>query len=631
MIARFLTWSFAAWFAFLPCALFGSTKLLPAPQRVQQEEGTIALPLRIRCDETFRSQADALGKAMDRITEQSCSVISGEPGQEAINLVLATNLPEEGYQLDTREGVVLQASTPTGIAHATASLLQLAEKNTAGQWRLPRVLIEDAPDFSFRCLLVDMGRNPHSPEVLRRVVDMMWLTKANYLQLHLTDDQLFSFPSTAYPKLLSDRAGWTLDDWHRMEAYSQARGVTIIPELEVPGHSSILRNQYPEVFGKTSTELTTLESAFSGVTTLLTEMMDVFQATPYIHIGGDEAHGVKEDLQRDFINRLNRFVNSRGRQTIVWEGPRLGEGKNKVDENVIHMNWRTINFPAADMLKAGYTIINAAWDPLYIVDHYPRTMFTAVCSEECYNLDLQRFKHVNHGFPTFAEPHRIGSTEQVLGFCMPWWEGREENIVPICRQRLNAATARVWNDRGETSFDAFLQRDEKLQTLLDTIRPWKGQEPTAGWPDRKADPTPGNLAHGKPVSVSAGASQPHFGPQRLTNGATNRFDHFLGYPTVPEPLEITIDLGEVRSIGRVDIFEAAVGKSWEKYEVACSTDKRTWKPIGRTEEGARGETNKVSFTCTSCNARYIRLRTDGCQDLTFPSFSRLCEIMVFEE
>ena len=87
------------------------------------------------------------------------------------------------------------------------------------------------------------------------------------------------------------------------------------------------------------------------------------------------------------------------------------------------------------------------------------------------------------------------------------------------------------------------RRDARLQALLDTIRPWKGDNPTGGWPDRMEDPTPGNLAHGKPVSVSAGASQPLFGPQRLTNGATDRFDHFLGYPTVPKPLEITIDLG----------------------------------------------------------------------------------------
>ena len=91
-------------------------------------------------------------------------------------------------------------------------------------------------------------------------------------------------------------------------------------------------------------------------------------------------------------------------------------------------------------------------------------------------------------------------------------------------------------------------------------------------------------------------------------------------------------MGEVRSIGRVDVYEAAVGKSWEKYEsrpVLSTT--RSFKSIGKTEKGSRGEDNKVSFACPGHKARYIRLSTNGCQDLTFPSFSRLCEVMVFEK
>ena len=180
----------AACIAFLPCASSGSPMLLPAPKMAQQENGTISLPSRIQSDEAFASQAAALGDALEQITGQACPTASGKPDKEAINLILVKDLPEEGYELDTRKGVVLQASTPAGIAHATATILQLAEKTAAGQWQLPRVLIKDAPDFPFRCLLVDMGRNPHSPEILRRVVDMMWLAKANYLQLHLTDDQL---------------------------------------------------------------------------------------------------------------------------------------------------------------------------------------------------------------------------------------------------------------------------------------------------------------------------------------------------------------------------------------------------------------------------------------------------------
>lgn len=109
--------------------------------------------------------------------------------------------------------------------------------------------------------MIDMGRNPHTPETLRHVIDMMWFYKANFLHLHLTDDQLFSWPSKAFPKLYSGRAGWTMDDFIAIEAYSQARGVTIIPELDVPGHSTILRKEYPETFGETTADLATTQEA----------------------------------------------------------------------------------------------------------------------------------------------------------------------------------------------------------------------------------------------------------------------------------------------------------------------------------------------------------------------------------
>ncbi|MDQ8189809.1 family 20 glycosylhydrolase [Roseibacillus persicicus] len=615
---------------FTPPLAHAAPEVLPTPREMKTSRGATPLPTTILSPEDFAPQAEALQLALAKVTGETFASGTGENGS-SIQFVQAAQLDEEEYLIDTRQDIKLSASSPTGIARASVSFLQLLEKSPDSTWQVPKLTIKDSPDYNFRAFLVDMGRNPHSPETLRRIIDSMWLAKTRYLHLHLTDDQLFSFPSTAYPELLSKNAGWTLADWHEIEAYSQARGVTIIPELEAPGHSGILRGKYPEVFGETPTDLASLDSAYEGLTTILKEMMDVFQATPFIHIGCDEAYGVDEKLQRDLVNRLHAFLKENGRQTIVWEGPRLGKGKNKVNEEVIHMNWRCIEMPAPQMIKEGYRVINATWDPLYVVDHYPRTMFTAVPSKDCYEVDFTRFKHINHAIGTFSNPVTIKKSDQLLGFCLAWWEGREENVIPLCRQRLTAATARAWNDRGETSFDSFLQRDQKLGLLLDTIRPRTLGEPTGGWSDREAEPTPGNLAHGKMVTVSAGASQPFFGPQRLTNGVTERFDHFLGFPTKPEPLEITIDLGKLSTLTKVDVYEAAVGKSWEHYKVEYSKNNKSYKTIGETEKGSRGEGNMVSHPCDNVTARYIRISTEGCQDLTFPSFSRLCEVMVFGE
>ncbi len=613
--------------AILVCSpLSFAIDITPTPRVVSSSNQFFKLPSIVYAEEEFKPQAKALVSALKLITKENISFTSKPIG---INLVKEPHLLEEEYRISIGSQIILSASTTTAMAHATASFLQLIGTTKQGEWVSLGAKIQDSPDYPFRCFMVDLGRNPHSPTTLRRVVDMLWLTKTNYLHLHLSDDQLFSFPSTAYPDLLSANAGWTLKDWQELEVYSQARGVTLIPELDVPAHSSILRKKYPRVFGQTPTELASLESSRKALTELLGEMMDVFVSSPFVHIGADEAAGVPEELQREFINYLNEFIQSRGRQTIAWEGPREGEGSNAVAQNVIFMNWRSVEFPPDDMLAAGHSVINATWDPLYIVDHYPRTMFTAVSSKQCYNFNIKRFKHVNPSFGTYHKPLYIRKNKALLGFCMPWWEGREENLFPICRQRINAVSARAWNDKAEKSFSSFLLRDAKLNILLDKIHPWKGETPTGGWPDQIGTITPGNLAHGKTVKVSSGGAQPLFHPQRLTNGITDPFDHFLGYPTQPKALEIVIDLGKIVEIEKVHIFEMASRESWEKYKLYSSRNLKNKQLLGEASQGDRKDKNNIVFTAKPHRARYIIIETEGCQNLTFPSFSRLCEVMVF--
>jgi N-acetyl-beta-hexosaminidase len=531
------------------------------------------------------------------------------------------------YSIQSIPGVVVvTASSKTGAAHAAVELLKRAQvKGDLVQW--PELEISDGPDLEYRSFMVDMGRNPHSPEVLRQIVDMMWLYGGNYLQLHLTDDQLISWPSKAFPKLREERAGWTWKDFVELESYSQARGVTIVPEIDVPGHSTLLRRNYPEVFGESTTELASLPAAQKGVETLIDEMLSVFQATPYFHIGGDEAYGVPEPIQRDFINRLNAFVKSRGRRTVVWEGPRNGSGDDKVDMDVVHINWRTINFPAQEMLDAGYEVVNAAWHPMYIVDHYPRTMFTAVDVRECFEWDPRRFKHIWDGIPTFANPHRTKTTEGILGFCMPWWEGREENVMALCWPRFAAVATAAWDMERPGGFDAYLR--EYTDSLPRFLRIAGVELPALPMSDAASQV--GNLAFGCEVKPSVGATQPHFGPGRLTNGMTDRFDHFLGYPTDPTPLQIVIPLKATERVNRIVVHEGGVGGGYEQYRVQVSEDGLTYTTVGEATKGSRGEAAFVEHKFAALDTAFVRIVTDGCEDLTFPSFSRLVEVQVFAD
>jgi hexosaminidase len=115
----------------------------------------------------------------------------------------------------------------------------------------------------------------------------------------------------------------------------------------------------------------------------------------------------------------------------------------------------------------------------------------------------------------------------------------------------------------------------------------------------------------------------------LTNGLTDRFDHFLGYATQPEPLQIVVDLGREQQVARIVVHETAVGGSYEVYELLVSADGRDYEQVGAAGEGSRGERSFVEHRFAPCKVRYVKIATHGCHGLTFPSFSRLCEVEVF--
>lgn len=610
------------WFC-LPMSL--QAQIVPAPQH-QATRGPACRGLQIQCGErAFIPVLEAFVQALVRLGARQLEISAAVQGPAVLRIQKAALAGPESYRITPTEGALqVSAATPSGLARATATLCQVVTIDQ-GVPAWPGLQIEDQPGQSFRCIMVDLGRNPIRPAAVRHLVDAAWYYKLNYLHLHLSDDQLCSWPSKAFPKLHSKNSGWTRADFVALEAYSQARGITVIPEIDVPGHSTLLRRHYPEVFGKTPTDLASTREAQQGVETLIGELLEVFESTPYVHIGGDEAYGVPLETQRDFINRLNRFIKSKGRRTIVWEGPRLGEGDNKVATDVLHLNWRTVEFPAQQMLDAGYQVVNAAWDPMYIVDHYPRTMFTAVDLERCYAYDKRRFGHVDPGMPTLKQPHRATQDEGILGFCICYWEGREPNLLRLCVPRLAAIGAAAWNRAGEADFAGFVARQT---TLLPRLQKLSGFELP---PIPRADPRHHlkNLAYGAAVHASTGAAQPQFGPARLTNGIVERFDHFLGFPTHPEPLEIIVDLGRAQDVARILVHETAVGQSHEVYTLHISVDGNEYAEVGAAKKGTRGRKSYVEHRFARQKLRYIKILTRGCHGLTFPSFSRLTEILAF--
>jgi len=634
-------------------------------------------------------------EALQQLGNYQCHFSSPVAGDATpLTVQIDPTYPPEAYRLVIKDQrILIQAAAVQGTAHATATLLQLLGQV---EQRLPQLEIRDSPACPYRSFMVDLGRNPHSLDALKETVDLLWYYKIESFHLHLTDDQRFAFPSRAFPKLVTQQNKITWEEFQELAQYAEVRGVTIIPELEVPGHSRILRNQYPEVFGKTSTNVAQLPTARKAIKVLLDEIIAVFPASPSIHIGGDEAFGVPEELQRDLINDLHAYLKSRGKQTIVWEGPSLGRGDNKVHQDVVHINWRTINFPADQMLSAGYRVVNAAWDPLYVVDHYPRNNFTMASPEYIYhNLALRRFKHFNPRIRTYADPIQVPPTDQLLGFCMPWWEGREANYFPLITPRLIPLAAIAWNKKHEQDYINFATRSQTCEAarqrsfypvsisaaplaladegvfhrqttvtlssrLVNEIRyTLDGQAPTlkspryhkplllnkttllraatfvqskqVGHGSRKTfvhvSPTQ-NLALGKPVTTSV-TSGPLFSAARLTDGGTGNLDYFLGYPSEPKPIRITIDLKQVQPVDRIVTHAFFNNRTFESYSVHLSRDGKIYEQIASRLTKPAQLTARAEHDFPVTQARYVRIVTHGCKNYVFDSFSRLTEIQVF--
>ncbi|WP_044303959.1 family 20 glycosylhydrolase [Rhodopirellula sallentina] len=442
--------------------------LVPYPTQLSIETGkTLTLPgeltVRIPDNPSWVEHVEVTGTLIERISQGEHQLRLSDSPDALLQITKDDSLAPESYTLHIDETrLLLKASSLKGLAHGTATIMQLLGDSEHSQ--LPCLEIDDAPRTSYRNFMIDMGRNPHSVALLKETIDLLWFYKVDSAQLHLTDDQRIAFPSTAFPNLWDGLI--TLDEFRELEAYAVTRGVTLIPELEVPGHSSMLLKHYPDVFGKNGTELASSPKALKGIKTLLDEMMDVFPSTPYIHVGGDEAFGVPEEYQRDLINTLHEYLKSKGKQTLVWEGPRPGKGANKVNTEVIHLNWRTINYPADQMLKDGYRVVNASWDPLYLVDHYPRTNFTMTSPQHIYEtMSLTRFKHVNPGIPTYSNPIDVQPTDQLLGFCMPWWEGREENYFAQIVPRIIPFAEVAWNPEISRDYSDFASRSAKTESV----------------------------------------------------------------------------------------------------------------------------------------------------------------------
>lgn len=447
--------------------------ILPTPKSVASRDETVVLSQKISFDSAFSLQAEAFCRSVKIL--YGISLTEGEGG---IVLCKDSSLDEESYWLDAKNGgLCLAARDAQGICYAAATALSCLFVQD-GMLMCPMVRIDDRPDKDFRGLMVDLSSQWLPLRCVLKYVDACYLLKIKYLHLHFIDMDRYTLPSKAFPLIGGGKEQYTEREIEILNEYALARGVSIIPEFEAPGHVASLTRTYPQVFGnnipdnpdlKVETEVGFLaadsvlcpgkKECFDGIRTLLTEMCEMFPHSPYIHIGGDEAaylvwdhcpdciaymkdHDISDshELYSEFVGRVARLVLDLGRTPIVWEGfPE--KGVQYIPKETIVIAWESLYMLAPDLLKHGFKIINGAWTPLYIVDN-PDLRWGP---KDIMAWNVYRWQHFWDRSPAKLNPIHLDPTENVLGAQISSWGCTFEQGIGRAVEHLCALTERTWN------------------------------------------------------------------------------------------------------------------------------------------------------------------------------------------
>lgn len=357
--------------------------LMPQPANVKP--GTGALPVGANFTIALTGHTESrLDRAADRFLTQlhrQTGLLLPKPARDATQATLVVHTDhaskeiqelgeDESYALEvTATGAKLNAANPLGVLRGLQTFLQLVEVSPNG-FAAPAVIIQDQPRFAWRGLMIDVSRHFIPLEVLKRNVDGMEAVKMNVFHWHLSENQGFRVESRKFPKLHelgSDGLYYTHDEVRELVAYARDRGVRVVPEFDMPGHSTAWFVGYPELAsgsGPYSIERKwgifdpamdpTKEKTYRFLDDLVGEMVKLFPDN-YFHIGGDEVNGkewdanpkiqefkkshnlkTNEELQAYFSQGVQKIVTKHGKSVVGWDEVFIPG----VPKDIVIQSWR---------------------------------------------------------------------------------------------------------------------------------------------------------------------------------------------------------------------------------------------------------------------------------------------------
>ena len=643
--------------------------IIPIPANIQPGKGTFTLT-----EQGAKVYVQGASAAFSNYIQQSalkCRVTKKRSDAD-ITIVVGSKaskkIATEGYSLTVSpKRIDVVASTEQGAFYAIQTLLQMTQM---GELRtIDCCTVADEPRFPYRGLHFDVSRHFFSKEFLIKQIDAMALLKLNRMHLHLTDGAGWRLQIDRYPRLTSfaawrpaktwqewtkcetkycdqndpDAHGgfYTKDDIREVLAYAESRHITVIPEIEMPGHSEEAVAAYPEVScdgtGKGGDFCPGKEATFQFLENILSEVIDLFPSH-YIHIGGDEAgkgawktcpdcqRRMKEEglnsldeLQSYLIRRIEKFVNSKGRDIIGWD--EILEGG--LAPNATVMSWRGTS-GGIKAIKAGHDVVMTPGE-LYL-DHTQDAPFKEPMSIGGYG-SLQVTYDFNPVDPSLTQQelkHLLGVQANLWTEYVPTPEHAEYMYYP----RTFAVAETGWSRAEDKNYEKFRPRAVFLCNMLQKLG-YNTFDLSNEYGNRRESLQPvQHLAKGCKVTYQQPFSKawPSHGATTLTDGELGGWtyaDH--KWQGLLKDLDVVIDLGKLQPVHYVGAtFMHLPGPGVyvpRSMQVEVSADGKNYESIGTLWNDIDDKIPDLLFKTFSltCNrqARYVRVHAVNGKEFIF--------------
>ncbi|MBT2455575.1 family 20 glycosylhydrolase [Streptomyces sp. ISL-86] len=583
-------------------AAAGPPQTVPALRQWTAGTGTYGFTStsRIVVDPAYTAQlsdeAATLAEDLGALAGRPVTVVTGSASPGDIGLSLGDGgLPAEGYRMTVGQSVSIQAATDTGAFYGTRTVLQLLHQSAS----VPAGTAVDWPAKAERGLMIDQGRKFFTVDWVKQHIKELAYLKLNYFHFHLSDTFGFRLESSTHPEIVS-ADHYSKQDIADLIALGQKYHVTIVPEIDTPGHMNPILAAHPELKLKNSSGAASadfidlsLPASYALIKDLINEYLPLFPAA-YWHIGADEyvtdyskypqllsyarahygANATAKDTYYGYVNWADELVRAGGKTTRMWnDGIKAGDGTLTPNSGILVEYWYNYGLTPEQLAAAGHRVANESWTPTYYVlgGAKPDTKWMY----ESWTPD--RFEGGN----TLTDPARNpGSLIHV--WCDNPTAETEGQIAAGIMYPLRALAQQTWGSPKLAS----------TYTAFTPIAAAIGHNPA--WPGLAQ---PGNLARNRPTTASS-TETANFPASSATDGdPATRWSSAYS-----DPQWLQVDLGSSQAVSRVVLrWEAAYGKA---FQIQLSDDNTTWRTAYSTTTGTGGVQD---LTGLSGSGRYIRL------------------------